>query len=166
MPEGYMQQTSPIGVLLVLTTNVATKRSVRRVTKHIPFKQVTFAETVEAGELEMMRCRPTIVIIDITSIDDSEIRSRYASFLLARPGWVKTYFLDRHPTEARIMTASELGVDGILRFPTSHFGINLLLRIAHRQSSESIASERDFKACLPTFDQMLRLLSSRRLEST
>ena len=99
----------------------------RRITNHIPARRRIQASSIDEANVEIMKDEPDAVIIDVTDFRSSEIRTRLEPFLLALPGWIRTFFIDAAPTPSKVINAAKLGVDGVLKTPISHHGMTTLL---------------------------------------
>lgn len=113
--------------IIVVADDEAHMSILRRITRHLGFNRKVHAPTFEEAEREITKKPPKALIVDVSNVTSGKYRMKVEPLILALPGWIKIFFIDKAPTAERVKRAKDIGVDGILRAPISHHGLTTLL---------------------------------------
>ncbi len=113
--------------IIVVAKGEERQQQLKRVLTHLNSPWLFSFDSFSDTKLVIEKQEPELVIIDMSGMSYGEFVRKVQPFILGLPGKIKTMLIEPEPTTENVLRASEIGVDGILKAPASHYTITTLL---------------------------------------
>ena len=113
--------------ILIIGRDPARVEQLKRVVMHLNSTWIVNVDSFADAEFVVEKQVPEVLILELSDFSYGEFVRKIEPFILKMPGSVKTLLVEPEPTVESVVRASEIGVDGIIKAPVSHYTISTLL---------------------------------------